>query len=410
MDYSHEPGTRPQRPGAPKIVRLFLLAAVLLIGCSGLAVVFLSGCLDNSEGGVDLYSAGTFYTFFCDKEDNEFSLLDGNGVEINSGPVNGSCKNLQDILMRNPKAVIRSPENSQHAATAGSAGSSSLAYLLDVGNYYAIQILDPSTNVFTEVDLPGGVNAAYPMSMAMTADGKSIWVVQIAIQQNNGGVPLQPPRITIMDTAAQAFTSSFSLPAGISPNTIRISPDGTTAYVSNDGAQFQGESGVPANSSLLVIDVASKTLVKTIATPTGAGPAVLTPDGLLLYTIENTNGVGGNALTVIDTTTLTVATSVALPNGAVKLFINPSGTRLYIFWSQGILVFDTATNQQVASIPTVGFSIRNNWAAFSPDDRSVWFCNCGYGSFYKVDQRSNQVIQTMMKPGLGVGFMFGWTQ
>lgn len=270
--------------------------------------------------------------------------------------------------------------------------------------------MDPSTVALTEVDLPGGAKAAYPVGMDMTPDGTKLWVAQIAIQPNAGGVPPQPPQITIMDVASQTFTGSFALPAGISPNTLLFSPDGTTAYVSNDGAAFQGESGVPANSSVLVINVASQKVVQTIATPKGAGSMVVTPDGLLLYTINNTNGIGANALTVIDTTTNTVATSVSLPNGAIKLFINPSGTRLYIFWSLGIQVFDTATNQQVASIPTVGFSTANNWAAFSPDDQSVWFCNCGYGAYYQVDQRTNQLIQMKQQTGLGVGFMFAMTQ
>jgi len=282
-----------------------------------------------------------------------------------------------------------------------------LYYILDVENYNAVQIFDPSTVTATEVDLPGGANSAFPVSLDMTPDGTTLWVPQIAIQPNGGGVPPQPPQISIMNTATQAFTGSFALPAGISPNTIIFSPDGTSAYLSNDGAAFQGESGVPANSSVLVIDVASKSVAATIATPKGAGPMVMTPDGLLLYTTESTNGIGPNSLTAIDITTGTVAKSVPLPEGAIKLFINPSGTRLYVVSELAIGVFDTATNQPLASIPTGGFSLTSNWAVFSPDDRSAWFCNCGVGTFYQVDQRTNQLVQTVKGTGLGVGFMFG---
>lgn len=53
------------------------------------------------------------------------------------------------------------------------------------------------------------------------------------------------------------------------------------------------------------------------------------------------------------------------------------------------------------------FSLASNWAVFSPDDQSVWFCNCGVGAFYQVDQRTNQLMQTVQGTGLGVGFMFG---
>jgi hypothetical protein len=413
-----ESGTGRLRPAARRIAGVFLLAAVLLGGCNVLGVILLSGCLDSDEYlDRTLYYKSQRFDFICNKEiSGYYEVYNQAGTLVLGGPVpDGSCVYALALAQSRLGFVPSGASNSSggpanRSAAAGTRLPANLVYILDVENYFAVQIMDPSNAALTEVDLPGGAKAAYPVGMDMTPDGKSLWVAQIAIQQNGGGVPPQPPQISIMDTASQGFTGSFALPAGISPNTLLFSPDGTTAYVSNDGAQFQGESGVPANSSVLVINVASHAVVNTIATPKGAGPAVLTPDGLLLYTVENTNGVGGNALTVIDTTTNTVATSVSLPNGAIKLFINPSGTRLYIFWPRGILVFDTAINQQVASIPTVGFSTANNWAAFSQDDQSVWFCNCGFGAYYQVDQRTNQLIQMKQQTGLGVGFMFAMTQ
>ena len=280
-------------------------------------------------------------------------------------------------------------------------------YALDVANYYAVQILDPNTVTFKEIDLPGGaLAAAYPVSMAMTPDGKFLWVLQLAILPNNGGITPQPPRISIMDTAKQAFTGSFNLPSGLSVETVRFSPDGTTAYISNSGATSQGSSGIPANSSVLVVDVASQKVTNTIPTPHGAGFEVMSPDGLLLYTINDNIGIGSNYLTAIDTTTGTVAASTSLPDGAIKMFINPTGTRLYIYWYRGIVVVDTASLQQIASIPTVGFSLRNNFATFAPDGRTAWFCNCGYGMYYNVDLRTNTVIRTVQGKDLGHGFMF----
>jgi hypothetical protein len=91
----------------------------------------------------------------------------------------------------------------------------------------------------------------------------------------------------------------------------------------------------------------------------------------------------------------------------IKLFVNPTGTRLYIFWPRGIDVFDTATLTQIASIPTVGFSISNNFAYFSPDSPNAWFCNCGFGMYYQVDTRTNQVTNTVQQENTGHGFMFG---
>ena len=414
MDRLQEPATHTPPPAGRRIAGVVLIAVVLL-GGSGLSALFLSGCSSAPFQRFIPFRASIYY-FVCDKETKTYAVFDILGIPVVSGTFDTSthtCLDVEDDVIDgiDPNAHSASAKSTtgQPGAQAAVAAPPPLKYMLDVGNYYAVQILNPATITFTEVDLPGGVNAAYPMSIAGTPDGTTLWVAQLAIMQNNGGVPPQPPRITIMNTASQAFTGSFNLPAAVSPITVRFSPDGTTAYVSNDGSSAEGQSGTPANSSVLVIDVASHALLKTIATPKGAGQAVLTPDGLLLYTINNNLGIGANALTVIDTTTNTVATSATLPNGAIKLFINPSGTRLYIISQFTIGVFDTATNQQVASIPTVGFAIRGTWATFSPDGQSVWFCNCGYGSFYQVDQRTNQVTQTMMRPGLGVGFMFGWT-
>ncbi len=422
-DYLSESGTGRVRPAVRRIAGVLLLVAVLLGGCNVLGVILLSGCTATSQDDDDyldrtLYYKSQRFDFICNKEmAGSFEVYNQQGTLVLSGPVpNGDCIYALALTQSRLGFLPTGAPNSSsgpanRSAAAGTSGSTNLVYILDVENYYAVQIMDPSTVALTEVDLPGGAQAAYPVGMDMTPDGKSLWVAQLAIMQNNGGVPPQPPRITIMDTASQAFVSSFNLPAAISPNAVLFSPDGTTAYVTNDGSPAEAVSGTPANSSVLVFNVASHALVNTIATPKGAGPAVMTPDGLLLYTIENTGSLSvANALTVIDTTTNTVATSVTLPNGAFKLFINPSGTRLYIFSGMAIGVFDTATNQQVASIPTVGFSNINNWAAFSADDQSVWFCNCGFGAYYQVDQRTNQLIQMKQQTGLGVGFMFALTQ
>jgi YVTN family beta-propeller protein len=396
------------------IAGAFLLAGVLLGGCNVLGVILLSGCeelIDYTPSRIlnqTLHYKSTEFYFTCAKGTSaKYVVLDAQGIAIEMGPAPQGCIYALAMVSRQVTlgqlgGSLRGPANKTTAA-----GTTTLYYILDVENYNAVQIFDPSTVTATEVDLPGGANSAFPVSLDMTPDGTTLWVPQIAIQPNGGGVPPQPPQISIMNTATQAFTGSFALPAGISPNTIIFSPDGTSAYLSNDGAAFQGESGVPANSSVLVIDVASKSVAATIATPKGAGPMVMTPDGLLLYTTESTNGIGPNSLTAIDITTGTVAKSVPLPEGAIKLFINPSGTRLYVVSELAIGVFDTATNQPLASIPTGGFSLTSNWAVFSPDDRSAWFCNCGVGTFYQVDQRTNQLVQTVKGTGLGVGFMFG---
>lgn len=375
-------------------MKRLLLCALFLVSsaCSDFKVIF----------------GETIWFVSCDETDEgvTYLLTPYNTVTQQRSPTEefdspaSTCFDLAKILKGITHGKI---VNDLRLAKATTSTAQPLQYLLDLASL-SVQILSTSPFNLTEVDLPGGGNTQYPTSMDMTPDGSTIWVTQLAIGQNNAGITPEPPLVSIMNVAQQAFTGSFTLPNGISPSDIQFSLDGTSAYISNDGSPAEGESGVAANSSVLVVNVATQTVAQTIPTPKGAGSEALSPDGLLLYTIGNNSGLGANNFTVIDTTTNTVATSVALTDGAIKIFVNPTGTRLYVLWSRGIDVFDTATLQQVASIPGTFLSL-TNFAYFTPDGATAWICGCGYGVTYQVDVRTNQVINTIQ--GEAHGSIFG---
>ena len=364
-------------------------------------MLLATGCMRDYR----IVVTGKVYTVACDQTSGIFSTFDAEGNELipptrftEFGSVS-SCYQVVKILAKRAGASF--PALAPRADVASAPAP--LQYLLDQANL-SIQVLDPSTFTGIGVDLPGGGNTQYPTGMDLTPDGSTIWVTQLAIGANNNGITPQPPLVSIFNVAQQAFTGSFTLPNGISPNSIQFSTDGTIAYITNDGSPAEGVSGVFANSSVLVLNTATRTVAKTIAAPKGAGAAALSPDGLLLYTIGNNSGLGANNLTVIDTTSNTVATTVALPDGAVNLFVNPTGTRLYALWLRGIDVFDTATLQQVASIAAQNSPL-TNFAYFTPDGSTAFICGCGYGPAYQVDVRSNQLIKTIQ--GTAHGFIFG---
>ncbi len=98
--------------------------------------------------------------------------------------------------------------------------------------------------------------------------------------------------------------------------------------------------------------------------------------------------------------------ALTAPKGVPKipLNVNPTGTRLYIPWPRGIDIFDTATLQQLASIPAQSSSLFN-YSYFSPDGSMAFLCGCGYGVTYQVDVRTNQVINTL--PGQANNLFFG---
>jgi hypothetical protein len=388
------------------VIRAIL--AIAILSASALAILMLPGC--DNPGSLVLNSKGDLVVFQCDKTDRTytaFNLSTGTSTSGTFDTATQNCVDVENDIFNGVDPQTKSPFNPVRAPGAKSATpQSKLQYMLDVGNYYAVQILDTTTLKFTEVDLPNdNGRVAYPVSMAITPDGKSIWVLQTSFPANSAGIPTQPARITIMDTASQTFTGSFNLPDNTGVHTIRFSPDGATAFISNDGTVFEGVSGNATASTVMLVDVATRTLRKTISTPKGAGYEAVSPDGLQLYTIFDNLG-GASALTVIDLTTETVGASVALPNGSLKMYINPNGTRLYIFTYRGITVIDTATLQDIADISTVGFSIRNNFMDFSASGQTAWLCNCGFGIYYNIDLRTNKIIQTLQAADLGHGFMY----
>ena len=376
-----------------------------LLPCS--LFLLTNGCAEVESKSFKLTLGSTIYFITCMETDTgvtyfettlDTATLERSPTQQFNYPVS-TCALLAEAL-KGTTGATSTPlfRRAEAAATA----PQPLEYLLDQASL-SVQILNPSPFSLTEIDLPGGGNTQYPTSMGLTPDGSTIWVTQLAIGQNSAGITPEPPLVSIFNVARQAFTGSFTLPNGISPNSIQFSLDGTSAYISNDGSPAEGESGVFANSSVLVLNVATQTVTKTIPTPHGAGSEVVSPDGLQLYTIGN-NNIGSNNLTVIDTTTNTAAASVPLPDGGFKIFVNPTGTRLYVVWSLGIDVFDTATLQQVATIPGK-FTFLTNFVYFTPDGSSGWFCTGSYGVCYQVDVRTNQISNTIQSQGLDL--MFG---
>src|SRR5712692_10495933 len=83
-------------------------------------------------------------------------------------------------------------------------------------------------------------------------------------------------------TSTQTRTVDGFIPTGSTPTGVDFSPDGNTAYVTNQGSQNIG-----------VIDVASAQQVATIPMPGGENPFVVrvSPDGSRLFVSTNTNKV-----------------------------------------------------------------------------------------------------------------------
>jgi len=157
-----------------------------------------------------------------------------------------------------------------------------------------------------------GAYTAYPTGIAVSADGKTAYVVL----DNND-------TLTKIDLTQPSPKEGPELRVGNVPHSVVISPDGTTAYVSNEAGRiakatdFQGYSngtpvvvdnptGATSTGTVSVVNLSTFKVTRSIATG-------LHPTGMALWgTYLLVANAYGDSITVIDTTTNTVALTIKL--------------------------------------------------------------------------------------------------
>jgi YVTN family beta-propeller protein len=151
---------------------------------------------------------------------------------------------------------------------------------------------------------------------------------------------LRSNSVSVIDPATNTVTAT--IPVGLGPIKIALSPDGARAYVANT-----------RSNSVSVIDTTTNTAVATVTV--GANPVDLavTPDGAHAYVTN----AGSNTVSVIDTTTETVVATIPVGRAPASLAITADGTRAYVTntGASTVSVIDTTTNTVVATV-TVGLN------------------------------------------------------
>ena len=143
-------------------------------------------------------------------------------------------------------------------------------------------------------------------------------------------------------------TPIAEIKVGYEPRYITISPDGTRAYV----AHFEEE-------SVWVIDTATNKVEAKI--PSIARHIAFRPDGKRAYM-----GSTGDTVLVINTASSTVLKTVQVGLAASGIAVNPDGTRAYVCNAsdKSISVIDTSTNEVLTTFSVDGHPYH---IAFSPD-------------------------------------------
>lgn len=207
-----------------------------------------------------------------------------------------------------------------------------------------------------------------PLQVAVTPDGSLALVTSFDNAVNFVNLATNTVSYTLM-------TSSSINPAGVA-----ITPDGRRVYISS----FNDTDPV-----ILVIDIASHSIVTSIPAGAWAQGLYVSPDGSQLWVSYPFQ----NSIDIFDTATNTVVAGrgVNEPSG---MAFNSTGTRAYVasgFGPGAIVAFDTATLKQVASYNVGTYPVDVN---VIPGDRFVAVNNFGSANLSIIDTVTGMVVNS----------------
>ena len=170
-----------------------------------------------------------------------------------------------------------------------------------------------------------------------------------------------------------------TIPVGLTPEQVAVTPNGLLAYVSNFGS-----------NTVSVIATASNTVVATV--PVGSGPAgiAVTPNGGSAYVAN----FASNTVSVIATASNTVVATVPVGSGPAGVAITPNGAFSYVanFVSNTVSVIATATNTVST---TISVGQRPDFLAVSLNGASVFVPNQNSNTVSVIDTATNTVTATI---------------
>ncbi len=248
--------------------------------------------------------------------------------------------------------------------------------------------------------------AAGPHGMAITRDGRTVYVggdasssldvidtasakvvKTIHVGKTPNGVALTPDdrlllvavydenRVVVIDSSTQSVVGSIAVPK---PHTVAVSPDGKFAYVTVQE---------PGHFALALIDLAARTVVRTLALEKTPRDGEFGYDGKKFYFTQ----AGVNSVQVLDPASGKIVAQI--PTGASPHFVGyPSGSAFGMAVVQGpgqLSLFDPATNKPARDI-AVGK--QPHWATTSGDGKTTYVTNEGSNDVTVVDHSTGQTV------------------
>ncbi|HLJ59385.1 MAG TPA: cupredoxin domain-containing protein [bacterium] len=227
-----------------------------------------------------------------------------------------------------------------------------------------LSVIDTDTDQVAKT-LPLGES---PQGMALSRDARTLLV---AVFGTN--------KVDVVDTSTLRVTAQFTV---AKPHGVALSPDGRTAYV---GAQ-----DAPNNNAIVVLDVAGRRVVATLALDKTPRGLTVSPDGKSMYF----SLAGSDAIQVLDTATNRIATQITV--GAVPHQIAFTPDRKYaLVIVQGInqlAIIDVASRQVIKDVAVGKFP---HWVGLTSDGALAYVTNEGANTVSVVDMAKQQVVATI---------------
>jgi YVTN family beta-propeller protein len=188
-----------------------------------------------------------------------------------------------------------------------------------------------------------------------------------------------------------------TLPTGVGPHEVAVSPDGKTAVITNYGEQTPG-------SSLTVLDLPGRKVASTIELSGYSRPhgLVFLPGGQsVAVTVEQQK-----AVLVVDLVKGQVSHPVETgKDGSHMVVLAPDGKRAYVanVGSGSLSILDLAGKKAVGHVATAAGA---EGLDVSPDGKEVWVANNRANSISVVDAGTLEVTRTISCPAFPLRVKF----
>jgi YVTN family beta-propeller protein len=209
-----------------------------------------------------------------------------------------------------------------------------------------------------------------PHEVAVSPDGRTAVVSNYGVRGNDGRT------LTVLDVAGARAVRTIDLGELRRPHGVAFLPDGATVAVTAE-----------ANRAVALVDVASGRVLRTYATGAETSHMLaVSPDGARIFVAS----IGSGSVTSIDVATGSVR-SAATGAGAEGIAISPDGAEVWVTnrAADTVSVLDSATLEVRATLASPSFPIR---IAFTRDGRRVLVSRARSGDVAVIDRATRKEI------------------